>query len=132
MNFAVYSYKLMFNREVQHPLVSLRSIDPDEIPKDPSNHFLSRGKLEEADDKDKTGEKDKDTSKDRRKSRRSTSKSRSRSRSRNRGGRDDRDDRGRGDRNGSDRGARFGGPTRSTDNEGRKIKGRGRIVRIFI
>lgn len=105
------------NREVLHPLAAVRNIDPDEIPKDPFNRLM-RGKPVEENDKKDEKEREK-----RSKRSRSRSKSRSRSRSRERGRRD----------RGRDRekdGSRFGS-SRATDNEGRKIKGRGRVVRVL-
>ncbi len=89
--------------------MSLRNIDPEEIPKDPkgTGNFLTRisKPVEEGQEKD------------------TKKRSRSRSRDRSDGRRD------QGDRNGAQF-TRFGaaGTGRVTDNEGRKIKGRGRIV----
>lgn len=113
-----------------HPLISLRNIDPEDIPKDPSNSFLTRSsKMEEVEKKP-----DEDEDKDKKRGRKSRSKSRSRS-PRDRGQRLDKNrDRG-GNRDGGDRSStRFGGAGtgRSIDNEGRKIKGRGRIVSHFV
>jgi hypothetical protein len=108
-------------REVPHPLVSLRNIDPDGIPKDPSNRFLNRNKLESEEKEEKDG-KDKDKKKRKRSGSRSRSKSRSKSPNRDRRDQQQRD---KGGLRPDDR-SRFG--NRQMDNEGRKIKGRGKIV----
>lgn len=106
---------LKFNREVTHPLVTLTNIDPDDIPKDPSNRFLMRAKEVEDKEKDQDNEKD-----DKRKKKDKRSRSRSGSRERNRGDRD------------RDRTQRYGG-SNQVDQAGRKIKGRGRIVsRVWV
>jgi hypothetical protein len=117
---------------VKNPfLPKVTEIDEDEIPKDPSNRFLMRGAVTEA-DKDKDKDEGKKSSKDKKKDR----KSRSRSRDRGDKRRSDRDraDRGteadRGDRSRMREGQRLGRNMHVSMVTGKKIKGRGRVVSL--
>jgi len=120
----------MFYREVSHPLAAMETtFTENEIPVDPPKRFLSRVTPKEKGSDDKSGDEKKskyDRSKDR-------SRSRSRDRGDRRGGDRDRrnDDRNRDwkprDRDGSSQNPRYGRSNFSAT--GRKIKGRGRVVR---
>jgi len=96
-----------------------------EVPPVPENRFLSR-----AFTKDKEKEKGKDDDKKRSRRDRSRSRHRSRSRSRGKDSRRDRDNRSGTNKNEKEA-PRYGRVGRN-NNDGKKVKGRGRVVSIFI